>query len=131
MPQLNFSPQFAPAVESGAKRQTIRATRKVPIKAGDTLYLFTGLRTKQARRLLPPQVCKSALWIEMKYTAPPKSGGKYKLEVRLQFAGKLTRKRMEQLAKEDGFNCIEDFIGWFLPAGTDEFNGQLIKWETP
>ena len=51
MPALNFQEQFAAAVESGEKRQTIRSERKRPIKVGDTLYLYTGMRTKRCRKL--------------------------------------------------------------------------------
>ena len=51
MPLIGFKKEFADLVESGAKRQTIRAPRKRPIKVGDTLYLYTGLRTKQCRKL--------------------------------------------------------------------------------
>ncbi|WP_395736308.1 hypothetical protein [Prosthecobacter sp.] len=127
MPQLNFSPQFAPKVESREKRQTIRATRKAPIKNGDTLHIFTGLRTKKARRLLPPQECTQALDIVIRRKALKNS--KYiGLDVRLQFAGKLTRERIEKLAREDGFDSVEAFTAWFLPEGRDEFKGQLIKW---
>lgn len=131
MPQLNFSPQFAASVADGSKRQTIRAQRKVPIKLDDTLHLFTGLRTKQALRLLPPQRCTAALWIRMNYF-PPRSLGnrthRYKIEIRLQEKGKLNQKQIEALALADGFESTLDFYNWFLPAGTDEFQGQLIKW---
>lgn len=58
MPSLNFKGEFAKMVASGEKRQTIRALRKRPILLpGDTLHLFTGLRTKQSRRLIEPVVC--------------------------------------------------------------------------
>jgi hypothetical protein len=40
-----------PATPVGMKRQTIRALRKYPFKVGDNLYLYTGCRTKQARKL--------------------------------------------------------------------------------
>lgn len=53
MPAINFKKQFAPAVESGEKRQTIRARRqdgRDPV-AGQTLYLYTGIRTKGCRKL--------------------------------------------------------------------------------
>jgi hypothetical protein len=51
MPALNFRPQFADLVSSGQKTQTIRQVRKCPIKVGDTLWLYTGMRTKQCRLL--------------------------------------------------------------------------------
>ncbi len=51
MPALNFQARFADPVETHAKRQTIRRVWKRPIKVGDTLYLYTGMRTKQCRKL--------------------------------------------------------------------------------
>ena len=51
MPALNFQKQFVPLIESGEKRQTIRSQRKQPIKVGDLLYLYTGQRTKNCRKL--------------------------------------------------------------------------------
>ena len=130
MPQLNFSAQFAPAVEDGTKRQTIRAMRKVPIKLDNTLHLFTGLRTKQARRLRQPERCKAALLIGIRLK--PLKDSVYKvyrsLEVKLQHKGTLRREEIEQLAKADGFASVEEFAAWFLPKGTEQFKGQLIKW---
>lgn len=127
MPQLNFSPQFAPLVESGTKRQTIRAMRKNPIRLDDTLHLFTGLRTKQARRLLPPQKCTAALLIGIRWK-PVKNSKYQSLEIRLQHKGKLNASEVWELMKADGFFSREEFAAWFLPKGTNEFKGQLIKW---
>ena len=49
MPALNFQKQFAPLVESGEKRQTIRAHRKdkrLPAKPGDIIALHFPGRNK-------------------------------------------------------------------------------------
>lgn len=40
MPLLDFKKQFAQLVESGEKRQTIRAPRKIPILKGDITCLI-------------------------------------------------------------------------------------------
>ncbi len=127
MPQLNFSAQFAQAVADGSKRQTIRAMRKNPIKLDDTLHLYTGLRTKQARRLLPPQQCTAALLIGIRYKAL-KNSNYQSLEVSLQHKGKLRRDEIEEVAKADGFDSVEAFAAWFLPKGRENFKGQLLKW---
>jgi len=49
----NFQARFADAVERGEKSQTIRAPRKDGrhAKVGDALQLYTGMRTKQCRKL--------------------------------------------------------------------------------
>ncbi len=53
MGAYNFRAQFAEDVESGRKTQTIRAERKDGRrpKVGDTLKLYTGMRTKACRLL--------------------------------------------------------------------------------
>lgn len=47
MALLNFKKRFAPLVESGTKTHTIRAWRKHPIREGEMLHLYTGLRQKE------------------------------------------------------------------------------------
>jgi hypothetical protein len=58
MPALNFKPQFVDPIREGRKKHTIRSNRKVPIKVGDQLFLYCGLRQKGAYRILPkPSTC--------------------------------------------------------------------------
>lgn len=124
MAQLNFHSTFAPLVESGRKRCTIRAQRKRPIEIGEPLHCFTGLRTKNARRLLPPQTCLCARDIRMRW----KSSGKYQSFECRPNGKKLTVSEVQQLAHADGFPSMDAFKAWFLPRGTTEFTGQLIEW---
>jgi len=127
MALLNYHPQFAPLVESGQKRMTIRAQRKRPIVTGETLHHYSGCRTKHARRLMEPVPCKRALDIVICWKQQP--GSKYRsLEVRKQFKGKLNRSEIEQLALDDGHASVEAFQAWFLKDGITEFSGQLIEW---
>ena len=49
MVAINFSAQFADAVASGQKTQTIR--RSARAAAGQVLQLYTGQRTKACRKL--------------------------------------------------------------------------------
>lgn len=58
MPLLNFQSRFVEPIRSGVKAHTIRAKRKIPVKVGDLLYLYCGLRHPGAYRILPePVVC--------------------------------------------------------------------------
>lgn len=51
MPALSFKPQLIKAACANKKPGTIRQLRKrTPLKAGDTLYFFTGMRTKNCIR---------------------------------------------------------------------------------
>src|SRR5665648_531733 len=63
MPALSFQKPFVPGVMAmldpdyasrnkvKPKTTTIRAMRKRPFKKGDRLFLFSGMRTKQCKRL--------------------------------------------------------------------------------
>lgn len=51
MPAYSFKERFVSFVEDGTKPHTIRNYRKYPVKRGDTLYLYYGLRTRYARKL--------------------------------------------------------------------------------
>ena len=63
----NFKDQFAPRIRiwaenpehPDAKAHTIRLPRKGgrEDKPGDTMYLYTGLRTKAAARIIEPVIC--------------------------------------------------------------------------
>lgn len=63
MPALNFQKQFAKDVEYGQKCQTVRAPRKdgrPHCKTGDTLKLYTGMRSKSCRLLITATVTHTA-----------------------------------------------------------------------
>jgi len=124
MALLNFHRTFAPLVESGEKRQTIRAQRKRPIEIGENLYLYTGCRTKKARRLRDPQVCLLAVPIFMGWQVRE---GARRFECRVNGC-KLSLAELHELARADGFSVLQDFMDWFLPKGTTVFIGQLIQW---
>ena len=122
MPALSFKKQFATMVESGKKHQTIRKTRKRPIKVGDTLYLYTGMRTKSCRKL-GEAVCKSAENIEIFNTDlfyfPNVIVGCIRLSV----------EETSKIIRDDGFEFEKDFYDFFMDeSGRLRFKGQLIKW---
>jgi uncharacterized protein YqfB (UPF0267 family) len=115
MPALNFKAQFADAVAIGRKTQTIRAARKHPIKVGDTLYLYTGMRTKQCRRLRRAvctavhdiKIDQASCWIDGRW---------------------LALYEIKDLAAADGFMDAPTFCDFFRATHGLPFNGQLIKW---
>jgi hypothetical protein len=124
MPALSYHKQFAPAVEAGRKLQTIRAMRKVPIKPGDTLYHYTGMRTKACRRL-GVSTCRSANQIDIIRWNGQRG-------VFLQDCPAITQRRLSneeirELAYRDGFASDVDFYAWFISENA-HFTGQLITW---
>ena len=97
MPAYNFQERFAPDIESGKKRQTIRPERKRPTKPGDTLYLYTGMRTKRCRKLREA-TCLSVQPIKIEDTFFIRLNGKV-----------LGVPEMSDLARADGFASLSEF----------------------
>ena len=54
----NFKARFVAKIKAGTKRHTIRAPRKRhEDRPGDTMFLYTGLRTRAAARIIEPATC--------------------------------------------------------------------------
>ena len=51
MVAYSFKKEFAAPIIAGTKRQTIRADRARHARVGETLQLFTGMRTKHCRKI--------------------------------------------------------------------------------
>jgi len=144
MPALNFQKQFAAAVESGEKRQTIRALRKNPIKAGDWLYLYTGQRTKWCRPLIVQRsvevIRRFIKGRPLKHVVECQSVTPIKIEPAhvwlkdLPVRGNERRWRrllvhdLQLFAEDDGFVLAEDLIDWFKKTHGLPFEGVLIRW---
>jgi hypothetical protein len=126
MPLLNFKAQFVEPIQSGRKHHTIRATRKVPVKRGDLLYLYSGLRQKGAFRILPePVKCTKVEGIDIidlgygigHLIRTDQGDGLIQLQ----------HDECERLAVADGFDnlaCMMKFWEGRLP-----FVGQIIHWK--
>lgn len=109
MPALNFQAQFAALVESRKKRQTVRAKRKDgrDPKKGDTLYLFSGMRTKNCRRLGTAR-CESVREI-MIYSNGIKFAADGDLGVDWFGAYSMSALRF---ARADGFDTFAAMLDW-------------------
>lgn len=115
MPALNFKAQFADDVEQGRKRQTIRPKRKHPIDVGDRLYLYTGMRTKQCRKLGEAD-CIVTTPIEIR-------NGRVLLDEK-----SLTLFQIMRLAIDDRFEDWAEFFAFFRNQYGLPFEGDLIGW---
>ena len=116
MPALNFSKQFADAVEFGEKTQTIRQRRKVPIKIGDKLYLYSGMRVEPKATPLGEVICRATADVVIN-------------ERKIVFAGRVLESSEEKyLAGNDGFDTVKDFRAWFRDHYGLPFHGVLIVW---
>lgn len=120
MPAYNFQAQFASLVESGAKRQTIRATgKRRHARLGEAVQLYTGMRTRFCRKLIEPDpICLQVQAIEL-------------LEfngIALMLINGELAQDAEALAVADGFCTFLDFINFFRRVHSLPFHGVLIRW---
>lgn len=119
----NFQKRFVPFILSGEKKHTIRARRANPDKPGNTLHLYTGLRTKKAK-LLKRVECTRVESIRI-----DRAGGFWpQYTVRID-GTMLDRDECEQLARRDGFSTFREMmIFWQTPENRLPFEGQIIHW---
>ena len=123
MPALNFQARFADDVESGVKPQSIRAWRKRPFKLNDRVYLYTGMRTKACRKLGESD-CIAVEPVTIRRV----EGSCVAIIVGKQL---LTRGQAEQVARDDGFDTLDEFAAFFVSGDEGTFSGQLIRWDVP
>lgn len=118
---FNFTRDFAPLVESGAKRQTIRLERKDGRRPapGFLACCYQGLRTSNSRLLIERPVVR-VVDVEMIFLT-----GSIYINGRC-----LNKQERLQLAVDDGFTCVADLLAWFKSQyGPDVFRGFLTEWE--
>lgn len=127
----NFQKRFAPMILSGEKQHTIRAVRKHPDKPGNTMHLFTGLRTKKTQLLMRvPCVKVDEIVIEMQKAKGPGVLTRGLLFPHVLINGEdLSRDELEALARSDGFrNFPEMILFWREPKNRLPFKGHIIYW---
>jgi len=118
MPAINFKKCFSILVETGKKCQTIRPLRKQPIKVGDTLYLYTGLRTKQCKKL-GEAICSEIHSIKISNMGIILDGVY------------IDHEDAYSLATLDGFlgyRRVIDFVDFFSKQYGLPFSGVVIRW---
>lgn len=120
MPLLNFKKQFVEPIREGTKNHTIRATRKIPVKAGDKLYLYCGARTKQCFKVLQePVTCTKVE--DIRIDEAIFSHGIVHIDGNF-----LSEDERERLAQADGFQNFRKMMAFW--DGRLPFTGQIIHW---
>jgi hypothetical protein len=82
---------------------------------GDKLYLFTGMRTPQCKRI------KETVCISSRYVNIDRDG--------IVWADGERVYGVDGFAMRDGFNTFEDMVKWFEKEHTLPFYGQVIRWQ--
>lgn len=123
MVAYSFQKQFAAPILAGTKRQTIRPDRKRHARRGETLQLYTGMRTKYCR-LVGVARCLYASPITIDFEAPLVSY-LFGLGTTTVFPSGL-----DGFARGDGFADWQEMRAFWVkhhPA-VSVFSGVLIHW---
>lgn len=120
MALYNFQPRFAKPIEAGDKTHTIRDKRKRRTKPGEVLYLYTGLRHANARRIMVA-VCTKVQDIEIRALLP-----KGEVVRAIIDGDALSGAECELLAMRDGFVSWAEMLRFW--DGRLPFKGDIVHW---
>lgn len=115
-----FQPRFADLVETGKKKQTIRAApKRMPI-AGDHISLrtWTGKPYRSKQRILrESEITQVSTVVILPEGYSTQAGTFTSLAFRNHFA------------RKDGFKNWDDMTNWFQQTHNLPFTGILIQWK--
>lgn len=152
MVAYSFKRVFAPAVEARIKTQTIRGHRRRHARPGEPMQLYTGMRTRHCRKLIPDPVCSKIDEVRFDLRslagtgkAPNTNAGMGELldDVTIEINGiPLTPVQRHDLARRDGFDRLwafpsgeiaKPFVAmawfWMMEHGPRLFEGVAIHWD--
>lgn len=128
---LGLDPQDPEPGARQPKRQTIRAIgRRRHAQPGDTLQLYTAMRTKQCEKIGDAR-CTEVRRIEILFPFP---GGRKKPAVCIGHrttSNWLASQELDYFAARDGFEKWEDLAEFWRVnhPGVTDFVGVMIRWE--
>ncbi len=141
MVAYGFKPFFGPQIADGSKTHTIRGHRRRHAHVGEPVQLFTGLRTRHCRKIIPDPVCVAVLPILIMSSDLIDAGIAY-----VEIDGiPLRRDEIEAFAISDGFaperlaghapakligKTARETMGRFWAANNPgtRFEGVIIRW---
>ena len=115
---IGYKPQFVDKILNGTKIHTIREDKHNRWHPGMTMHMATGVRTKNYNQFYEDK-CVSVQ--EIAIFPQYKNVLIYPEWEQSYF---LTNHEIETLAKNDGFDTVEDFWEWF----DHQFYGKIIHW---
>ena len=116
---IGFHKEFVPLIESGVKIHTIRRDEKNRWKAGNTMQMYTDIRTKEMKRFAE-KVCVSVQYLTINTE---------RKEIFIHRKLLMSNSEIEHLAKNDGFESVDRFWDWFSTKKYEsKFVGKIIHW---
>lgn len=118
---LGFKERFKQPILDGTKKFTIRERRKIESKIGETLYMYTGLRTSECEKITDKHKLVSIQLVDIEIKI-----GMFSILVSVSVDGRHLRyDELLQFYICDGFNGEVDFVRyWTLVIKRNE-NGLI------
>jgi hypothetical protein len=122
MVAYSFKARFAAPIQSGVKRQTLRNDRKRHALEGETLQLYTGMRTRSCK-LIGLAICLAISRVRLDF-----------VHRRVEFLETGTAytelENTDQFAVSDGFADWRDMENFWAAEHPDlrQWEGVLIRW---
>jgi hypothetical protein len=130
MVAYSFNPRFIEPIRQGLKTQTIRSYSEArQPRPGQLLQLYTGMRTKHCRRILPDVPCLTVMKVQITFAFDQE-----------WVIDKITTdnvrvRDLDDFAIRDGFTDRYDMSAFwraYHPEATATgFDGILIEWARP
>lgn len=118
---LGFNKRFVPCILEYTKVFTMRKRRKKPAKIGETLFMYTGLRTNNCQLISNKEklISKQKAWIRIIFTLGLRDADDLKVCVD---GREIKGEELDQFVCFDGFKDKRDFIDYWI-----EPHKKLIK----
>lgn len=117
---IGFKKRFIVPIQNGSKVFTIRKKRKVSPKIGETLYMYSGLRTANCSKISEKEklirIQHVRIYIERNHPDTL---------IKIHVDGRpLSWSEIYEFVKYDGFHNIEDFADYWIGS---PFKGKLQR----
>lgn len=109
---LGFKKQFIQPVLVESKGLTLRNPRKYEPKIGETLYMYSGLRTKNSQHITSKHTLKSTQKVKLKIQRIEKEEC-FKIKVIID-KRQISYDELKELVILDGFEFIDDWANYWL-----------------
>jgi len=109
---LGFKKRFKSPIQLGTKVFTMRKKRKREPKIGETMYMYTGLRTNQCEKISDKEKLKSTQNVTV-FISQVKNQRILTIKVDSRH---LTYNEIRVFVGFDGFSNIDDFIDYWLAS---------------
>jgi hypothetical protein len=114
---LGFKKIFAPGIVDGSKIFTIRKLRKITPKIGETIYMYSGLRTKHSKLITSDFKYTGCQLVHLHITLLNADSMKVNISVAdhdLDPRRYLSPLDKAAFVKHDGFRSLRDFAEYWM-----------------